>query len=74
MKCEKIHRIIPTNVYYISDELESVTVTMPGQSAMLKNLCKFTNYSIQVLAFTRAGDGVVSEPLFVTTQPDGEQL
>ncbi|GCC25397.1 hypothetical protein chiPu_0003807 [Chiloscyllium punctatum] len=36
----------------------------------LDGLEKFTNYSIQVLAFTRAGDGVRSEQIFTRTKED----
>ena len=37
---------------------------------VLSRLEKFTNYSIQVLAYTRKGEGVRSEPVFVHTQED----
>ena len=33
---------------------------------------KFTNYSVQVLAYTQAGDGVRSSVLYIQTKEDGE--
>ncbi|XP_068082192.1 cell adhesion molecule Dscam2 [Anabrus simplex] len=39
-------------------------------TVVVHGLEKFTNYSIQVLAFTRAGDGVASPPLFCMTEED----
>lgn len=38
----------------------------------LHGLYKFTNYSIKVLAYTGAGDGIMSHPLFCTTEEDRE--
>lgn len=37
----------------------------------IHGLQKFTNYSIKVLAFTSAGDGVVSDVLLCSTEEDG---
>ncbi|XP_026871258.2 Down syndrome cell adhesion molecule a isoform X2 [Electrophorus electricus] len=36
----------------------------------LDGLEKYTNYSVQVLAFTRAGDGVRSEQIYIRTKED----
>lgn len=36
----------------------------------LHGLQKFTNYSIKVLAYTSAGDGVVSDILYCCTEED----
>ena len=36
----------------------------------LTNLLKYTNYTIQVLAFTNGGDGVLTEVLTATTEQD----
>ena len=41
---------------------------------IIDNLEKYTNYSIQVLAFTRKGEGVRSSPLYVRTMEDGRYL
>ena len=32
----------------------------------------FTNYSVQILAYTSAGDGELSAPVACATEPDGE--
>ncbi|XP_064157717.1 cell adhesion molecule DSCAM isoform X2 [Anguilla rostrata] len=45
-------------------------VTTSQDSLELDGLEKYTNYSIQVLAFTRAGDGVRSEQIFTRTKED----
>lgn len=39
-------------------------------SLELDGLEKYTNYSIQILAFTRAGDGVRSEQIYTRTKED----
>ncbi|ELK37238.1 Down syndrome cell adhesion molecule [Myotis davidii] len=49
-------------------EIKNVTTTQPALE--LDGLEKYTNYSIQVLAFTRAGDGVRSEQIFTRTKED----
>ncbi|XP_066226259.1 cell adhesion molecule DSCAM [Saccopteryx leptura] len=49
-------------------EIKNITTTQP--SLELDGLEKYTNYSIQVLAFTRAGDGVRSEQIFTRTKED----
>uniref|UniRef100_A0A8B9JCL0 Down syndrome cell adhesion molecule b n=1 Tax=Astyanax mexicanus TaxID=7994 RepID=A0A8B9JCL0_ASTMX len=49
-------------------EIKNVTTGKP--SLELENLEKYTNYSIQVLAFTRAGDGVRSEQIYTRTKED----
>lgn len=51
-------------------EIRNITTSKP--SLELEHLEKYTNYSIQVLAFTRAGDGVRSEQIFTRTKEDGE--
>lgn len=43
-------------------------------SVVVHGLDKFTNYSVQVLAFTNAGDGVASSPLHCLTNEDGKYL
>ncbi|KAI4887789.1 hypothetical protein NFI96_025956, partial [Prochilodus magdalenae] len=49
-------------------EIRNVTTSKP--SLELESLEKYTNYSIQVLAFTRAGDGVRSEQIYTRTKED----
>ena len=49
-------------------------VTSLNLNAALYGLETYTNYSIEVLAFTRSGEGVRSNPVFVKTHPDCECL
>ena len=42
-----------------------------NEETFLHTLYKYTNYSIRVLAYTGAGDGVLSAPIFCTTEEDG---
>ena len=39
---------------------------------ILKNLLKFTNYSVEVVPFTQKGDGVPSRPIYCLTDQDGK--
>lgn len=48
-------------------------MTTVQPSLELDGLEKYTNYSIQVLAFTSAGDGVRSEQIYVRTKEDGRR-
>ncbi|KAH8379056.1 hypothetical protein KR009_002841 [Drosophila setifemur] len=50
------------------DEVESRKTT--ALTMVLTGLRKYTNYSIQVLAHTRMGDGVLSKPLFCHSEED----
>lgn len=54
----------------MNDDIDSRKTT--DLTIVLSGLKKFTNYSIQVLAFTRVGDGVVSKALYCQTEEDGE--
>uniref|UniRef100_A0A674NCB4 DS cell adhesion molecule like 1 n=1 Tax=Takifugu rubripes TaxID=31033 RepID=A0A674NCB4_TAKRU len=49
-------------------EMQNITTTK--EQVALKGLEKFTNYSIQVLAYTQAGDGVRSNVLYIQTRED----
>ena len=40
-------------------------------SCALEDLRKFTNYTVQVLAFTKEGEGPTSTAVFAQTLPDG---
>lgn len=42
-------------------------------TTVLTSLRKFSNYSVQVLGYTRMGDGVSSQAIFCKTEEDGEQ-
>lgn len=41
-------------------------------TTVITGLRKFTNYSLQVLAFTKVGDGVFTVPHYCQTEEDGE--
>lgn len=47
-------------------------ITTTRERVELRGLEKFTNYSVQALAFTQAGDGVRSGVLHIQTKEDGE--
>lgn len=58
-------------VYGITELGEIRNVTTQKAPLELEGLEKYTNYSIQVLAFTRAGDGVRSDQIYIRTKEDG---
>jgi Down syndrome cell adhesion molecule-like protein 1 len=43
-------------------------------TTVLTSLRKYSNYSIQVLAYTRMGDGVSSQAIFCKTEEDGKLM
>lgn len=47
-------------------------VTTTRERVELRGMEKFTNYSVQVLAYTQAGDGVRSSVLYIQTKEDGK--
>lgn len=49
-------------------------ITTTRERVELRGMEKFTNYSVQVLAYTQAGDGVRSSVLYIQTKEDGECL
>ena len=49
-----------------------VTVNEPTNSATLKGLNEYTNYSITVFASTIKGGGIVSAPIIVITDEDSK--
>lgn len=53
-------------------EMQNITTTR--EQVELRGLEKFTNYSVQVLAYTQAGDGVRSNVLYIQTREDREYL
>lgn len=57
----------------LADDKPEIKVTV-AESTNLFNLEKYTNYSISVLAFTSAGDGVVSNPVYCRTLQDGKTI
>lgn len=57
------------NLGLSNDDVETRKTT--AQTIVLTNLRKYTNYSMQVLGYTRMGDGVLSSPTFCQTEADG---
>lgn len=55
---------------HLSEWGEMQNITTTREQVELKGLEKFTNYSIQVLAYTQAGDGVRSNVLYIQTRED----
>ncbi|CAL4068056.1 unnamed protein product [Meganyctiphanes norvegica] len=53
---------------YLDEEVE--TKTTAAESTNLFGLDKYTNYSISVLAYTSAGDGMPSKPVYCRTLQD----
>lgn len=51
-------------------EMQNITTTR--ERVELRGMEKFTNYSVQVLAYTQAGDGVRSNVLHLQTKEDSE--
>jgi hypothetical protein len=55
----------------LSDENTKDTKITSSSETILHGLKKYTNYSMQVLAFTSGGDGVRSAPIHCQTEQDG---
>lgn len=64
------YKVIFKPVRKDEDETDANIVMSTNLEIIIDNLEKFTNYSIQVLAFTRKGEGVRSSPLYVRTMED----
>lgn len=59
------------DVLYATDDVETRKTT--ALTTVLTGLKKYTNYSIQVLAYTRMGDGVISNPSYCHTEEDAPE-
>ncbi|KRT80459.1 Immunoglobulin, partial [Oryctes borbonicus] len=64
-------------VYYRPILLDNIEIPASGEikrtpstETYLHGLYKYTNYSIKVLAYTGAGDGIISSPIFCITEED----
>lgn len=57
---------------FLSEWGEMQNITTTREQVELRGLEKFTNYSVQVLAYTQAGDGVRSNVLYIQTREDRE--
>lgn len=58
----------------LTDAAKIETKTTTALTVGLTNLEKHTNYSVQVSAFTRAGDGISSAPLYCVTEEDKPEV
>jgi len=61
----------PSDTWY--DENTKDTKITSSSETILHGLKKYTNYSMQVLAFTSGGDGVKSAPIHCQTEQDGSE-
>ncbi|XP_076273020.1 Down syndrome cell adhesion molecule 2 isoform X2 [Rhynchophorus ferrugineus] len=59
---------VPDDRWRGNDEMETRKTT--ALTTVITGLRKFTNYSLQVLAFTKVGDGVLTIPHFCQTEED----
>lgn len=55
-----------------NDEMETRKTT--ALTTVITGLRKFTNYSLQVLAFTKVGDGVHTATIYCQTDEDGKSF
>uniref|UniRef100_A0ABD2XN24 Down syndrome cell adhesion molecule-like protein Dscam2 n=1 Tax=Trichogramma kaykai TaxID=54128 RepID=A0ABD2XN24_9HYME len=62
------YRPVPTDNMEISTSGEIKKTS--SDETYLHTLYKYTNYSIRVLAYTGAGDGVLSNPIYCSTEED----
>ena len=60
----------PSDTWY--DENTKDTKITSSSETILHGLKKYTNYTMQVLAFTSGGDGVKSAPIHCQTEQDGK--
>ncbi|XP_062570430.1 cell adhesion molecule DSCAM-like isoform X2 [Saccostrea cucullata] len=67
------YKIYYKPVRFDEDESDANAVVSSELEATITGLSKYTNYSLQVLAFTRKGEGVRCSPLFVLTQQDAPE-
>ena len=66
--------IISTTFFFPVGGGEGGSVMQDGQRATLDTLTPWTNYSVTVAGFTKAGQGVSSPAVICTTEQDGEDL
>ncbi|XP_029768765.1 Down syndrome cell adhesion molecule-like protein 1 [Terrapene carolina triunguis] len=69
----KGYRVIFWSLYMDGEWGEMQNITTTRERVELRGMEKFTNYSVQVLAYTQAGDGVRSSVLYIQTKEDTEQ-
>lgn len=57
-----------------SGNIEAETKITTEVSTEVHGLQKYSNYSVQVWAFTQVGDGVKSRPIYCMTDEDGRYM
>lgn len=65
----KGYKVMWENTDALAESKPEMKITT-ALTVVIHGLEKYTNYSIQVLASTRAGDGVSSSPLYCVTEED----
>ncbi|KAK2587184.1 hypothetical protein KPH14_002930 [Odynerus spinipes] len=66
----KGYKVMWENVDSLTESSKSEMKITTALTVGIHGLEKYTNYSVQALAFTRAGDGVASAPLYCVTEED----
>ncbi|KAI4491241.1 hypothetical protein M0802_010337 [Mischocyttarus mexicanus] len=66
----KGYRVMWENMDTMTESSKSEMKITTALTVVIHGLEKYTNYSIQALTFTRAGDGVASAPLYCVTEED----
>lgn len=68
------YRVLMWRSNQSSDILRNATVLVPLRAISFSRLEMYTNYTIQLLAFTVKGEGNKSEPIAVITDEDGKLM
>ncbi|XP_033302341.1 Down syndrome cell adhesion molecule-like protein Dscam2 isoform X6 [Bombus vosnesenskii] len=66
----KGYKVIWENMNALTESPKTETKITTALTVVIHSLEKYTNYSVQVLASTRAGDGIASSPLHCVTEED----
>lgn len=74
MLCLKIElKFCETSIFSGSSSSEVEVKKTTNLETNLHGLAHFANYSLRIAAYTGAGDGERSTPIFCTTEEDGEE-
>jgi len=71
LKIISVSSFVHFRIVSLSDDNTKDTKITSSSETILHGLKKYTNYSMQVLAFTSGGDGVRSVPIHCQTEQDG---
>ncbi|XP_011345914.1 Down syndrome cell adhesion molecule-like protein Dscam2 isoform X3 [Ooceraea biroi] len=66
----KNYKVMWENMDALAESTKPEMKITTALTVVIHGLDKYTNYSVQVLASTRAGDGVASSPLYCVTEED----